>query len=143
GLPPTMAVPPAGRPRAGAALVAKLDAGNEAVTARAVPLLGVLVGPRFERGQRSVTRRGKHHRNARLRIIEFGRDRVLDALEAIDVAPRRVPLAEVGGQFVDGSRKRVDALLRCRLPGHELVDREIGLPGLWRRLRVQIIPVQT
>src|SRR5688572_30562171 len=92
---PGNAVQPAGGHRLRLYSIAELDDGHEAVAARAVPLLGAGIRARAERGQRSPPRRWKHHRRARLRIFELLHDRAVVALEAIDVAPRRLPLAEV------------------------------------------------
>src|SRR5204863_5253040 len=74
--------------------VAELDDGDEAVPARAVPLLGIRIRTGAERGERAPTARRERHRDARAGVVEVRRDVVVDPLEAIDVAPRRLPRAE-------------------------------------------------
>src|ERR1035437_9876423 len=75
----------------GAHAAAELHHGDEAVAARAIPLLRPRVGARRERGQRSPLRGGEANGNARSRIVERLDDVAGEALEAIDVAPRRLP----------------------------------------------------
>src|SRR5688572_4663425 len=85
----------AGGDSAGFHAVAELDDGDEAVAARAVPALAALEGPRPERGERAPARRGEAHGQARRCVAERVHDRRADALEAVDLAPRRAPAAEV------------------------------------------------
>src|ERR1035437_8404739 len=71
--------------------VAELDHGAEAFAAGAIPLLRAPVRARRERSQRSPLRGGEANGNARSRIVERLDDVAGEALEAIDVAPRRLP----------------------------------------------------
>src|SRR6185503_20950632 len=63
---PGHAVQAAGGHRLRLHLIAELDDGDEAVAARAIPLLGVGIRARAERGQRAPPRRREHHRRAGL-----------------------------------------------------------------------------
>src|SRR5450759_3065933 len=76
--------------------VAELHHGDEAVAAGAIPLLRARVRARRERGQRSQLRGGEAKGNARSRIVERLDDVAGEALESIDVAPRRLPASEIG-----------------------------------------------
>src|SRR5262245_7344381 len=92
--------------RAGAhAVGAELDDGNEAVAARAVHPLRARIGARAERRQRTPRRRRKSHRNARLTVVELLDDAAVVALEAVDLAPRRLPRAEIGREAIGRRRK--------------------------------------
>ena len=121
------AVQATGGDRLGLHLVAELDDGDEAVAAGAVPLLGAGIGAGAERRQRTPARRTKHHRRARLGIVELLDDGAVVALEAIDVAPGRLPLAEVSRQLVRGRRQRLEAFLRRRLQLHVVVGIDVRL----------------
>ena len=91
-----MAAFAAGRHGLGAHLVAELDHRDEAVSAGAVPLLRARIGARAEGGQRAPLRGGEADGNARPGIVERLDDVAGEALEAVDVAPRRLPGSEVG-----------------------------------------------
>ena len=102
----------AGGDRLGPHLIAELDDRDEAVAARAVHLLRAWIGARAERRQRAPARRGEADRNARRRVVEWLHDVAGEALKAIDVAPRRLPRAEVGRQLVGRRGQRLQQLLR-------------------------------
>src|ERR1700733_2760335 len=93
---------------AGTHFVPKLDHGNKAVATGAVPFLcpGVAacfvcrVRPRAERGQRAPAGSREPHRRARLRIVEGLNDVSSQALIPVDLAPGRLPGAEIRGQLV-------------------------------------------
>src|ERR1035437_8984732 len=91
-----MAALAAGRHGPGAHAFAELHHGDEAVAAGAVPLLGPRVGARSERGQRSPLRRGEADGNTRSRVVERLHDVAGEALESIDIAPRRLPTPDIG-----------------------------------------------
>jgi hypothetical protein len=95
-----IAVFAAGRHRLGLHLIAELDHRDEAVPGVAVHLLGVRVTARAERRQRAPSRRGETDGDARPFVVERLHDVAGESLEAVDLAPRRIPLAEVGGQLV-------------------------------------------
>ena len=87
--------------------VAKFDHCDEAVTVCAIPLLrsGILV--RAKRRERAPKRRRESDGNAGRGIAE-GLDEVArQSLEAVDVAPGRLPRAEVGGMFVRSFGQRL------------------------------------
>src|ERR1035438_3464587 len=84
----------------GAYLVAELHHRDEAVATGAVPLLRSRIDARSERRQRSPGRRREADRNARAAIVERLHDVAGEALEAVDVAPRRCPRPEIGGEFI-------------------------------------------
>src|ERR1017187_6691859 len=88
----------AGRHGHGADALAELDHGDEAVAARAKPLLGARVGARGERRQRSPMRGGEADGNAGPRVVKRLDDVAGEALESIDLAPWRLPASEVGGR---------------------------------------------
>src|SRR5690348_11070836 len=73
----------------------EFDDGDETVAARAVPLLGVRIRARAERRERSPVRGREVDRDAGLGVVEVRGDRVVEPLEAIDVAPGRPPGSEV------------------------------------------------
>src|SRR4051812_13484462 len=75
--------------------VSELDRRDEAVAARAVPLLRPRILARRKRRERPPPRRREWNWNAWARVVELWKDFVGDALEAIDLSPRRLPLAEV------------------------------------------------
>ena len=100
------------RPRPHA--VAELHHRHEAVAARAVHLLRARVGARAERRQRSPARRREADRDARPGVVERLDDVAGETLVAVDLAPRRLPRAEVGGQPVDRGRERLDERFRRR-----------------------------
>src|SRR5450759_2544383 len=102
---------PASRHGPGPHAFAELHHGDEAVAAGAVPLLGPRVGARSERGQRSPLRRGEADGNARSRVVERLHDVAGEALESIDIAPRRLPTSEVGREPVGRRRERLQEWL--------------------------------
>ena len=65
-------------------------------------------------------RRGEAHRNARTRVVKGLDDIAGESLEAVDVAPWRIPLAEIGGEFVGGGGQGLQQLLGCG-PGADSV----------------------
>src|SRR3954470_18160500 len=101
----------AGRHRLRAHLVAELDDRDEAVAGVAVHLLRVLVAARAERSERAPARRREADRDARSLVAERLDDVAGQALEAVDLAPRRIPLAEVGGELVRRGGERVQLLV--------------------------------
>src|SRR2546428_168190 len=86
------------RHRKGPHAVAELDDSDEAVAARPVVPLGPLVTARPEGGERAPPRRCEAHRDARPSVGEGLHDVTGEALEAIDLPPRRAPSAEVARQ---------------------------------------------
>src|SRR6185312_2994534 len=108
----------AGGDRAGAYLRAELDRRDEAVAAGAVVAFRAGPAVRTERGQRTPARGGERHRDARLAVVEFLHDVAVDALEAVDLAPRHAPAAEVLLQAVGSFDQRMQACLRAGLRGH-------------------------
>src|SRR5262249_1504994 len=101
--------------------IAELDGRDEAVARVAVHLLRAGVRPRAEGREGSPSRRRERDRYARLRIVELLDDVAVDALVAVDVAPRRLPGPEVGGELVGGRRQRLDELRRRGLLGDVVV----------------------
>src|ERR1019366_6626725 len=84
-----MAALAAGRHGPGAHAFAKLDHGDEAVAAGAIPFFSARVGVGGERSQRSPLRGGEADGNARRRVVERLDDVAGEALESIDLAPWR------------------------------------------------------
>src|SRR5215831_1666545 len=82
------------RHRLRAHAIAELDDGDEAVAGRAVHPLRAARRARTERGERAPPRRGESDGNARPAVIEGLDDVARETLEAVDVAPRRLPRAE-------------------------------------------------
>src|SRR5947208_9252614 len=80
--------------------VGELDHGEEAVAARAVPFPGVGGGLPRERCQRAPDARGEGDRDAGLRIVEAGRDIVVEPLEPVDLTPGDLPGPEASGEAV-------------------------------------------
>src|SRR3989442_15448238 len=89
-----MAALAAGGDRPGAHAVPELDHGHEAVAAGPVPALRPRVGAGAEGRQRSPPRRGEGHGDARSRVAERLDDVAGQTLEAVDVAPGRLPAPE-------------------------------------------------
>ena len=133
------AVEAAGRHGPGRHNVAELHHRHEAVAAGAVPLLGSGIGARAERGERSPPRRREAHRDAGAGVVEGLHDVAGEPLEAVDVAPRRVPLAEVGRQLVDGRGQRGQALLARGLRSQEVVHRHPPLASLGSHARPHVL----
>src|ERR1043166_7274208 len=92
--------------------IAEFDDGDEAVAAGAVHLSRSRVRARAERRERSPPRRRERNRNAWFRIVELLNDVAVDALIAVDVAPRRLPRPEVVRELVGRGAKGVDELIR-------------------------------
>jgi hypothetical protein len=93
----------------------EFDGGDEAVAAVAVDALGLLLGHHAERGQRTPVGRGEGDRPARLAVVVLLVDVAADALEAVDLAPGRLPGAEVGA-----------SAFRWRAPAHRGARRVRG-----------------
>src|SRR5262245_39136430 len=89
-----------GRHRSRTHPIAELDDRHEAVAAGPVHLLRPVVGARTERRERAPSRGCERDGNARAGIVERLDDVAGETLEAIDVAPRRLPAPEVGGEPV-------------------------------------------
>jgi hypothetical protein len=87
----------------GAYTRAELDHGDEAVAAGAEDALGRLLGARAEGGERAPVSGGHGHRQAGPLVVEARVDGAVKPLEAVDLSPRCVPAAEVGGDALDGS----------------------------------------
>src|ERR1041385_3720199 len=73
--------------------VAEIDRGDEAVAGVSVPALRARPRVGAERGERSPDAARERHREARLRVVEARLDAFVDPLEAVDLAPRRLPRA--------------------------------------------------
>src|SRR5207342_67900 len=114
--------------RARADLLPELDDGDEAVAAGAVVPLGARPSMGAERRERAPARGDEGYRDAWLGIIEHLGDRAVDALEAVDFAPRHTPVAEVLLQPVGRLDQRVQPHLRPGFFGHVVVDgRPLGV----------------
>src|SRR5690349_9429390 len=96
-----------GRHRDRAHAVPELDHGNEAVAVRAVPLFCTRIRPRAEGGKRSPPRRREADGDAEARVVERLDDVPREALEAVDIAPWRVPTSEVRGELVARGGERL------------------------------------
>src|ERR1043165_1362834 len=90
----------------------ELDDGDEAVSAYPIALLRIRWPASRERRERADRASGEHHWNARSGVVESLVDIVIDALEAIDVAPGRLPGAEVVGQAIRGRGKALNQAWR-------------------------------
>ena len=84
----------------GSNFISEFDYCHKTVAAGAVPLFDSGIGPRAEGSKRAPKGRRKAHRDARSSVAERLNDVPRQALEAIDVAPRRLPGAEIRGKFV-------------------------------------------
>nr|GEU28199.1 hypothetical protein [Tanacetum cinerariifolium] len=97
---------------------ARLDAGaelhhrHEAVAAFAVEAFGRLFRRHAIGGQRAPVGRRIRHRQAGLAVIERLHQVARQALETVDLAPRRLPGAEVGRQFIRCPRQPFEPLAR-------------------------------
>src|SRR5579875_1733887 len=109
---------------------AELDHRNKTVSPCAVPLLGSRIRVRSECGERSPCRRGEAHRNARLCITKLLFDIAGEALESIDIAPRRLPGAEIGGEFIGCCGQRFQQLFGRRAAGDVSLNRYACLSRL-------------
>ena len=74
--------------------------------------------------------RGERHRQAGLGVVERLDDVAIDPLVAVDLPPRRAPVAEVGGQAVGSLGERRQLLVGARGRGHVVIDRDAGALGL-------------
>src|SRR3982750_4492113 len=77
----------------------KLDDGDEAIAVTSEDVLRHFRAAPLERCERPVFGGGERHRDAWAIIAELRRDRRGDALEAVDLAPRYLPAAEVAPQL--------------------------------------------
>src|SRR5215831_8688676 len=102
----------------GANFVPELNNRDEAVATRAVPLLRSGIGPRAERGQRAPHGRSESDRNAGCGVAERLDHIAVDALEAIDVAPRRFPRTKIGSESVGSVRERLQQNIWRRFGAH-------------------------
>src|SRR3546814_11417262 len=103
----------AGGDRTGAHFRAELDHRDKAVAAAAVIAFGAGPAVRAERGQRTPARGDERHRDARPGVVERLHDGAIDALEAIDLAPRPAPTAELVLQSLVGCRQGIEPPLRA------------------------------
>src|ERR671923_1095161 len=108
----------------------KLDHRHKTVPQRPIPLLRLMMRARSERRQRAPERCSESHRNARGRIAEALDDIPRQALEAIDVTPRRFPGAEIRSQFVGGFGKILQESLRRNLCADLVAEVDACLPGV-------------
>ena len=92
----------------GAHFLAEFDDGDEAVAVRSVPLLCITVRPGSVRGQRTPNGGREADREAGSFVVKRMNDLAGEALETIDLAPRGLPLAELGGKCIGGSRERLE-----------------------------------
>ena len=76
-------------------LLAKLDHGNEAVSAGAIPLLGPRVRVGTKGGQGAPLRRSETDRKARRGIVERLHHLAGQTLESVDVTPWRLPVPKI------------------------------------------------
>src|SRR6266566_4632117 len=123
-----MAALAAGGDRPGAYAVPEFDNGHEAVAARPVPALRPRVGTRAEGRQRAPSRRRERHGDARPRVGKRLDDIAGQALEAVDVAPGRLPGLEIGVELVDRLGQRLEELIggRALHPAPESLTPEHG-----------------
>ena len=98
----------AGRNRPCRDLWPEIDDRDEAVAIAAVPALRARPGCRTIGGERPPLPRAEPDGEARLAVVKGLDKRARDALEAVDIAPRRVPAAEIGGQLGDSGFERTD-----------------------------------
>src|SRR5471032_2374719 len=112
----------------GSNAVAEFDHGDEAVTARAVPLLRSRIGARAERGERPPARRGEADWDTGPGVVELRIDVCGETLKSIDVAPRRLPTPEVAGQLVGGRGECLEPLVGRSVAGGVVIDGEARRP---------------
>src|SRR5687768_10392809 len=96
-----MAALAAGRDRQSPDTRSELDDRDEAVAAGAVPALRARPGARAERSERPPPARSERNRDARPGVGEGLHDVAGQALEAVDLAPRCPPAAEIALEPVD------------------------------------------
>src|SRR6476620_4218651 len=107
----------------------ELDDGDEAVAAGAVPFLRSGIWAGSERCQRSPSRRGERNRNAWSCVVELRKDVVGDALESIDLSPRRLPATEILLEPRSRGGERLKALRICRALDHVGLARHCSCAG--------------
>src|SRR5262245_29663153 len=107
--------------RPGAQLRPELHGRHEGVAAGGVEALRSRPATPGVRGERAPSTGGERHRGARLGVVERLDDRAVIALEAVDLAPRHLPAAEVLGQLSHRRVERSESLLigRARPGGPE------------------------
>src|SRR5437870_1463907 len=105
-----MAALAARRDRARANPLAELDHRDEAVAVIAVPALRPRLRLRAKRGERAVAALGEGHRQAGGAVAVRRIDRRRDALDAVDLAPRHPPAAEITRQPGERGGKRPQLL---------------------------------
>src|SRR3954452_24737163 len=88
----------------------ELDDGDEAVAIGPVPALRPWLLRPAERGERTPFVGGETDGDARLRIVEYAFDRRRDSLEAVHLAPRHAPAAEIALEPVEAAREGVELL---------------------------------
>src|SRR5580658_9790828 len=94
----------------GSHFVAEFDHRNETVATGSIPFLRSRICAGSKRGERAVLRGGELNWDAGTRVVKGLDDIAGQALESIDVAPRRLPTAEVGCQFVGCIEERFQEL---------------------------------
>ncbi len=105
----------------------EFDGGDETVAAVAVDALGLLLGHHAERGQRTPVGRGEGDRPAWLAVVVLLVDVAADALEAVDLAPGRLPGAEVACQLFAGALQGVEAFVAVQAGRDEVDRRDLSL----------------
>src|SRR5688572_28369994 len=95
-------------------IASEFDDRDETVSTRAVHSLRAGIPSRAIRGERTPAGRRERYRNARCCVVECLHDVGGETLEAVDLAPWRLPRAEVRGQAIGCRRKRLEPLLRGR-----------------------------
>src|ERR1051325_1252907 len=121
---------PTGGHGSGPHRLAELDDGDEAVAAGAVNPLRARVRAGAERGQRAPRGGGEAYGNARPGVGEGVNDVVGQALEAVDLAPGRLPGSEVGRELVRRRGGRLEELVRRRFVGDIVSGGQSHAPDL-------------
>src|SRR6185312_877330 len=103
---------------------AEFDRGDETVAAVAVKALGARPAVRAKGGQGAPKRRRERHRDAGLAVVEVRRQRIVQALEAVDFAPGHAPTAEILLQSLDRGGQRVEPGLAAGFRGHRVIARQ-------------------
>src|SRR5580692_764588 len=112
---------------ASAHLFSKLDHRDETVSACAVPFLRSRIGARTEGSQRAPYRRSETYGDAWPSVAEGLDDISRKPLESIDVAPGRLPSAEIRCQPVRRVPKRLQQQLRRRFCADVVAYVDAGL----------------
>src|SRR5678816_3344699 len=107
--------------------VPELHGGDKAVPAGAIPLPGTRIGPGPKRGERAPSRRRERHRAAHPGVVKCLHDAAVVALEAVDLAPGRLPGAELLREQPAGLNERIQTLSHGRTINHVIGDRLAGL----------------